>query len=529
MAAAVPLSHIFLLGTGLVRPLHPPQISRDIALGPLDYTIAPIIPIVVLFFYAHQDDDVSPSQTMNAELLPPDALKLALQVTLGGYPQLSGRLHIDPSDPSSRKITDTGRGAELITAASSIPLSSLYRGKQSVDILKLPLQGNELWAPFDPTIPFVTSTPVLSIQHTRFVDGAICLGVRILHAVTDAAGFFMFTRDLAEAYRKIRLGEGKAEIRLRAESGTQPNSGNKFDFADEKGREEFEPGFAYVGESQAKQAAHKSDIVTAADEVTSVRDSEPVEAMSTIPTVIGRFVSFSVPDLARLKSLASSPGTSGSQVSTFSALCAFLHLRIYLARSAFYTRAIIPLGSPDFLTPVDIRSRLRGSTWDVGQQYTPNATLISTSTLPIPSGPSTEDFREAFHSAASTISAQTRHTSVTDPASIARTIKWFATLPPVARSNVQYRGFTASNASLMVSSWVRLDIYEAMKMDSVPIAVRNPFTNVHLLDGLGYLLPPSPDEVEAGVGIVLAMALREEVWGALDLSVSFVLDTMSGS
>ncbi|KAG8992121.1 hypothetical protein FRB94_012001 [Tulasnella sp. JGI-2019a] len=67
----------------------------------------------------------------------------------------------------------------------------------------LPGDSNALFAPFHGIPEGIGKEPILTVQHTRFACGGVSLGVRLLHTVCDAEGFFKLVRDLAELYRGL--------------------------------------------------------------------------------------------------------------------------------------------------------------------------------------------------------------------------------------------------------------------------------------------------------------------------------------
>lgn len=173
-------------------------------LGPLDQLVTPFIPIQVVFVYDR------PKSTPDVELISVERLQRALALLLGHYPHLTGRLNIDSSD-GTFEITRLGTGAELFVAQCSERLDAYTspglttRGR--ILMSNLPSAGNALLTPFDMTLEGVCRDPILAVQHTRFACGGVALGVRILHKVTDADGFFQLVRDLAELYRGVLSSE----------------------------------------------------------------------------------------------------------------------------------------------------------------------------------------------------------------------------------------------------------------------------------------------------------------------------------
>ncbi|KAJ7498509.1 hypothetical protein FB451DRAFT_1202137 [Mycena latifolia] len=417
-------------------------------LGSLDQMVSPHIPI------------------SNVE-----RLQRALTRLLDYYPQLTGRLQIN-SD-TTLEITQLGTGAELLEAHCSEHLDALSSAGR-VLLQNLPGAGNTLLAPFDQ-------------------DQRVTLGVRILHTVCDAGGFFQVVQDLSELYRGI--GSDADVPSLARPPHIRPYL--------------TEPGGAMTPEERAAAMAFKPSLFYA-------EPSAPVEEAPPSPAdtasfppppspCVGRFLRFSSSELDALKAKATDPTSSGSWISTFDALSAHLHQRVYQARMQLRAQdaALGALSPPDFLTPVNIRSHI--GTASHPPRYSPNALICTFTSFPpdvLATGPLWE--------VAKTLHDITRTPAVTAPDELDATLRWLA----VQDMRQVRQGFRYGNGSLMLSQWNKIDMYGGAVFGAPPILVAPPFTPISLLDGLGYFLPTE----EQGT-IDVALALSEPIWAVMDHSV----------
>ncbi|ORX33299.1 transferase [Kockovaella imperatae] len=277
------------------RSLHDP-----FPLGTLDVLVPIVIPVAVVFVYRTPVD--------------PQILRDALARLLEVYPQLTGRLQEDTL--GNRFITSIGSGVLFETARCSDGLP------EKVTMVDLPGEGNDLFASFTPDATAVSNGPILSIRHTSFACDSVSLGIRCLHTVCDAVGFFQLVRDLAQVYRNLRDDKQALDgvdlptiIPLKAPPG---------------------------GSTTLFTLTPLTPQPTASDPAT------------------GRFFHYTPDQLDSIKRRTS--------VGTFSALCAHLHCRIYQARARVYDA----LSPPDLLTPVDLRRR-----YPFPPRYFPQAVLTT--------------------------------------------------------------------------------------------------------------------------------------------------------
>ncbi|KAJ7098741.1 transferase [Mycena belliarum] len=436
-------------------------------LGPTDLLVAAFIPIAVVFVYDQ----------------PPEVERLqrALAGVLDYYPQLTGRLQIN--DDGMAEVASLGTGAVFLEAQCGARLEEFSSGGRT-GLQNLPGAGNALLAPYNAAD--VVHEPIFTIQHTRFACGAAALGVRVLHTLCDAEGFFQLVQDLAELYRADADTPSLAHP-----PHIQPYPADMTPEDQAKARK-YTPSLFYVEPSVPVEDTQSSP--------THGHSFPPPP-----PPVTGRFLRFSSSDLNVLKARATDPESPSSWVSTFDTLCAHLHQRVYRARVQLRTQDATngELSPPDFLTPVNIRRRI-GTTY-LPARYFPNA-LITTYTSFVPDVLATGPLWQI----ASTLHDMTRTPATTAPGELDRTLRWLA-----AQDKRRVRqGFRYGNGSLMLSQWNKVDMYGSAVFEARPVLVAPPFTPTSLLDGLGYFLPTE----EHGT-IEVALALSDPVWAVLDYSV----------
>ncbi|KAJ7693881.1 transferase family-domain-containing protein, partial [Mycena rosella] len=417
-------------------------LDSPFCLGPLDHEVSPGIPVAVVFVYDK----------------PPDfeRLRRALARLLDYYPQLTGRLQV--GSDQSVEITRLGTGAELLEAQCSERLDAFSSGGHVV-LQNFPGAGNALMPPFDPA--GISRDPVLTIQYTRFACGGVSLGVRTLHTLCDADGFFQMVQDLAELYRG--LGNDADIPSLAHPPHIRPYLADLTATMSPEERAaalDFKPSLFYVEASAPAEAA----------------PSSPPYAVNPLPPppVVGRFLRFSSAELATLKENATDPTSSDSWVSTFDALSAHLHQRVYRARVRL--RENDPshgeLSPPDFLTPVNIRSRI--GTAQLPPRYFPNALLCTDASFP-PDVLATAPLWQI----AKVLHAMTRTSGATSKDELVATVRWLAAQPDRQRVKQSFR---YGNGSLSLSQWNKVDMYAVFA--AAPILVAPPFTLISLLDGL---------------------------------------------
>ena len=474
-------------------------IGTTLRLGPLDQLVLPFIPVAVLFVYRQPDAD-------STQLIPLARLQRALCLLLDFYPHLTGRLQLNAND-GTPEVSRLGSGAELLEAVCSTCLDDSFslsanEGGQ-LRVTDLPEGGNAMLAPFDPSMEAVLSSPLLTVQHTRFRCGSVALGVRTLHTLCDADGFFQLVHDLCELYRELRASHSP---RLVQPPHIHSALANSHDMTDE------ERTIALQFESSLFQLAPTTA------EMTATGAADAVAPPSSAP-VIGRVLRFSAAELSALKAHAGD-ATGDGWVSTFDALAAHLYQRVYVAR-AQCTRdsgADVSALSTDFLTPINCR---RADRLNLHSRYFPNALLCHYFTLSsntLATAPLSH-IAKAVHDCVRQLSAQ----------EVTSTLRWLAAQPDKSRVR---QAFRYSNGGFMLSTWSKIDMQDGLVLDVdaqgqivSPCLVQPPFTSISLMDGLGYLLPTrkqrqTKDETRGsetnGADVDVCLALAEPLWALLD-------------
>jgi len=442
-------------------------------LGPLDQLVLTFIPVAVVYIYT-----ASPSSTT----IPIDKLCQATSLVLDTYPHLTGRIGIN-EDHGGAHIHSLGTGCEILEAVCDKSLEDLGKGNV-VGLMELPGKGEDLMAPYDFKNVKMEDQVVSTIQHTRFACGGVALGIRILHCLNDGAGFFHLVRDLTSIYRSLDNPEAGTIQAL-----APPYLSNYENEASEEEKERnrlYEPVLYHLEPNTAVELA-APDIPAPA----SVQEK---------PKITGQVLHFSNSDLDTLKRLAT---PKERYVTTFDALTAHLQQRIYQARHRTYESnpSLGTLGEADLLCPIDLRSHLNLEKDGI---YPYNAVLTTSATF----SPEILTDNTKLPEVASKVHKMVRPLGDGDAEA---TVKWIST---VDRSKIRH-GYKGGTGGVMVSQWNKMDMYDGGVFETRPVLVAPPFTPISLHDGLGYTI-----QTESGNGIDVYLALREEVWGQLDVGVS---------
>jgi hypothetical protein len=427
---------------------------------------------------------------------------------LNTYPHLSGRLANSPKHGGSH-VTNLDAGAEILEATSSQALDEISKG-ENVRLMDLPGEGQDLMVPYDPSNVPGKEQPVFTIQHTRFKCGAVALGIRILHCLNDGGGFFQLVNDLAKVYRSLN-SESQAEPRLNIAAPYLVDYAMNATEAEKEDARRYNPTLYSLEQSEpetnsnseGKEEEPKKGEGEGEAEADLAAPELPAPAPAPPPKTTGKVLHFTPSDLSRLKDRATpSPTSEGGYITTFDALTAHLHQRIYQARSRFYSSKHTELSPPDLLCPIDLRSLLKLST---PNPYVFNAVLTTSSAFP----PSLLLSDDNLPEIATIIHNQVRPFASDKEAE--KTARWIASVDQT-KIRAPFRG---GNASAMISQWNKMDMYaQAIFEEGIkPVLVAPPFTPISLHDGLGYTIPPRDGE-----GIDVYLALREEIWDELDVS-----------
>jgi hypothetical protein len=468
----------------IITPSLPTTLGPIFRLSPLDQLVLTFIPVAVIYIYPSPIDI--------------DKLRQSTSILLNTYPHLSGRLAVDPNHGGAH-IRNLGTGCEIIEATCPYTLDE-YRKDGSINLLDLPGKGEDLLAPYEFRNTKLENQVVFTIQHTRFACGGVSLGIRVLHCLNDGVGFFQLVKDLSDIYRNLDNKEWEGV------GGIAPPY--LADWEVEATEEEKEEARSYKSILYRLEPVPALESGPVKEELGAPDIPLPAEAQAQAqPTTTGRVLHFNCSDLALLKERATSSEIQG-YITTFDALTAHLHHRIHQARSQFYTLhpSLGPIGPPDLLCPIDLRQHLSLN------RYSYNAVLTTTTQF----CPPLLVHHSTLPQVASMIHAQVRPLKQGDAE---KTIKWIAS---VDRSKIR-NDFRGGNGSVMISQWNKMDMYnQAVFQEGVkPELVAPPFTPISLHDGLGYILPTPPVHGSGdGDGVDVYLALREEVWEELDVSVS---------
>ncbi|KAF7316774.1 hypothetical protein HMN09_00410500 [Mycena chlorophos] len=448
-------------------PIHASEPPTDpFTLGPFDQT-AGFVPIQVVWLY----------EDAGKAILPVERLRRAMELLLLYYPHVSGRIHVDPQT-GLRQITNFAAGAEFVVATCNSRLDS-FAAPSPGRIMALPGAGNALLPPFDPNPASASSQPILAVQRTQFVCGAVSLGIRMAHTVCDGSGYFILVRHLAELCRGLAVSSTPT---LACPPQIKPF------------------GAELIG-SEVNDDVPEPTIFT-----TKAPSGSPYIPPPYPP--IGRFLRFTRQQLAELKQRATEPGGT-SWVTTFEALAAHLHRRIYRARLKLFSQdpTLGVLSPPDYLSPVDTRTRL-----GISEDYFPNALFLSTlrgddlEHLGLTDNGPLWKTAKAIHEAI-------RARALTDPAELDKTIRWIARQPNFAAINNP--NFRYGTGSFMFSAWSKFDYIDLQfETGLLPVLACPPFTTSSTVDGLGYTLPPERGAEEGDVDVNLV--LLEPLWPIFD-------------
>ncbi|KAF7796067.1 hypothetical protein EIP86_007238 [Pleurotus ostreatoroseus] len=511
---AISAPQITRVGSYTLRCANPASLASlgsSVRLGALDQFVAPFIPVVLVYTY----NEPSSTVETQSELLPVDRLRRAAELLLDYYPCLTGRLHIDPKN-GIRSLDRLGSGAELVMAQCNARLDEYCQSPH--DGTAAP---EALTAPFDPALDAVFQNPVFTIQHTRFACGGVALGMRILHTLCDAEGFFLVVRHLAELYRAVRVSETASGGLIGSGSGVLAQTPCTQFYLSElpesmtpEERQEalaFRPSLYHL-----KPDSDASTTVPAAGSDVPI----PPAVEPTPPPVVGRVMRFSGAELDALKALATPP-TGKGWISTFDALTAHIYQRLYLAR--LQLQRIHPeLSPPEVSRGILISVNCRPATLlDLPPRYPANALLT----------PFTSLSHELLADGPLWAIARNVHDLVRIDADEAkRTACWLGAQPD--KNRVEFE-FGWPRGSFLVSQWNKFDMYEGALFDVDargeairPTLASPPFTSISTVDGLVYYVATEEQSSSAtstinNASIDVYLTLSEPLWPILDQDKDF--------
>lgn len=443
------------------------ELPRPFHLGPLDQLGSIAIPICAVWIYEATSSHPLPV-TFNR-------LRRAIVVLLDYYPHLTGRLDLD-SETAARLITRLQIGTSLVEATCDAPLSSFRDATTNrLSVTGLPDSGVTLLPPWDASEQGAKENPLLSFQHTRFACGSAAVGVRLSRVVAGAGGFLELYRNLAEIYQAIGDDE-KSSHELQHMPCITP-------FTVAEGNTEA----SKPEEVDANVLRNFGYSVTRATEGQAMPTSEPT---APPPAVTGREILFTASELAALKARAM-PTDGVSWISTFSALSAHIWQRTQLARRAAGRSTA---RTSAFFTSVDFSRKLSLPPYFFPASVVTPCIEQSVDDL---CGASLREVAKAIHDMTHDVSAQ----------GVRELAAWVAAQPRKQdiMQNVMFR-----SEMVITTAWNTYSMYAGADMDVEPAYAGVPFTPTNLVDGLAFFLQP-----KTGGGLVVALALAEDVWEAL--------------
>lgn len=511
-------------------------------LGPFDQLlVAHVVTVESVFVYQAPNPptlDSSNNQTINQPIICPIQLQHSLNRLLDFYPQLTGRFEITSTDHTPQ-INKLGSGALYRTARCERTLDSFKQLNRAQDpsnnqsrtdepqrltILDLPEAGSALWCPFDMSIEAIGTNHILTVQHTVFACGSVSLGVRVHHWACDAEGYFVLMEHLHEIYEQS-INQAIKQADYRSISLKSPPvvksymAGLHQSMSDQERQNalQYQPKF-FLSKSinqTNKQSADSSSNDTVNDKQTFSLNTDTIQAPIT-----GRVIRFSAKELKAIKQDAMEPikndshesvSQSNRWVSTFEALTAHLHQRIFAARAKLAqsnNQSINELVT-DLLMPMNFRSPQR---LNLSSSYFPNAdipvfTKFTSDQL------LDEAVNKSLREIALSIHSLTRELTTDD---VVATMKWISAQPD---KHLVYQPFRFPGG-FMVTQWSKMNMYKGMTFNKCdPILVSKPFTVVSLLDGFAHFMA-TEEQLEqddpSKCGIDVVMSVNQDVWQHLD-------------
>jgi hypothetical protein len=486
-------------------------VGSPFSLGPMDHIVPSILPIEAILVYR------KPTSSPDKDFFPLHRLKQAVAHLLDYYPHLTGRLQINPSN-NVPEIAHLGTGADIWEARCGRKLRNIASSSLSGRIIvpHLPGGGGELLPIFYSTVGSISHNAIFAIQHTRFACGGISLGIRVHHLVCDANGFFQLIRDLAEIYRQLRDSSPPTLI-----------------FPPEI-RSHFRVLNLSSNENSKALAVRPSDYYLQKNLKvgTTTYENGPDTADTERPTISARLLRFSGEELAVLKQAATNRDPkSGTWVSTFEALAAYLYQRVYQARmEVLESRGISP-HEPQFqalrafATTMDMRdaSRLK-----LPPRYFPNAVHII----------STYSSHNNLMKGPIWYIAKTIHYAIrsVDMDHVKKDFEWIAAQPEKSQIR-ETKPFV--RGGLAVIQWTREDTYIGVDFEVrengrpvPPSLVSPPFSGSYLMDGLAMVIPTEEKLRKLKIGtwtesdipcaVDVNLALNDQLWPILQQDMQFL-------
>lgn len=475
-------------------------------LGPMDYIVSSTLPIEAVFIHK------KPSSLSSDQFIDLDRLKDAMSHLLDYYPHLTGRFQLNPVTHAP-EISHLGAGVDFWEAYCCTTLRNIASSSLSGLIITplLPERGAALLPSFDSAVEAVSRNAICAIQHTRFVCGGVSLGIRVHHQVCDAQGFLQIMRDLAEIYRQLHDASPPTLI-------SPPEI-----------RSYFQDFTKLSPNTKTRTLSFKPSAFSL--QVTPGESKESPK--STNLPVLARVLYFSNEDLIALKQAATNPDPkSGSWVSTFEALSAYLYQLIYQAKVQVMEERGVSLKSAqcqpvrEFWTTMDMRDPNR---LNLPARYFANAvhcTSAHASHENLMRGPLWY-IAHSIHYAIRSV----------DMDHVRRQFEWIAAQPDQSCVKLTQE---FPEGALAVVQWTRENIYTGVDFEVrangkpvLPSLVSPPLRGSYLLDGLAMVISAEAESCSAEAernnsagshppcAFYVNLALNKLIWSVLERDIIF--------
>ena len=257
--------------------------------GPCDWIMSPAMSLAMIWFFP------MPLARNCADFMPCLRMISALERLLTHYPWAAGRFVV--GEKGRVNIHGMDRGVPFVIAETDCCISDLPLSVEQYTNTRLIPASLKLVSEMDFSNPI--NTPPLQVQHTRMACGGVALGIRMSHILVDGDALFSFVRDWAELYTT-----GGSELCV-------PPS--------------LDRTWTIPSDEEILQRAGSYE-----EHVLTLNPPNSPSPAASDPSIL-RVFRFSRAQLTQLKEEATS---SGSWVSTYEALTAWLLQRAYHARVA---------------------------------------------------------------------------------------------------------------------------------------------------------------------------------------------------
>jgi hypothetical protein len=188
------------------------QLSAPLLSGALDHPVLFFLSMRRLWFFRHPSSSLLQQDEFEKRpFIDPERLAAACERLLQFYPTLTGTLI--KTEDGALGLGNFHQGALFRTQSLAIALDR---------VADATLNQRRAWKP---SIPFVDSlaivasrsdaafhTPLLSIVHTRFSCGGVCLYMQLSHLAGDARLFFDVIRNLSRFYNSPDVARAVLDI-----------------------------------------------------------------------------------------------------------------------------------------------------------------------------------------------------------------------------------------------------------------------------------------------------------------------------